>query len=41
MVWKIGTRGKEVRVEADVEGGVADGADGLAGVQDHLPAFGV
>ena len=35
------TGGEEVRVEANVEGGVADGAHGLAGIQDHLPAFGV
>lgn len=30
---------KDIWVEADVEGGVADGTHGLAGIEDHLSAF--
>lgn len=33
------TWGEDVWVEADVKGRVADGADSLAGIQDHLAAF--
>jgi len=35
------TRGEDVGVEANVERRVADGADGFAGVEDDLAAFGI
>ncbi len=37
----IFTWGEDVRVEANVERRVTDGADGLAGIENHLTAFGV
>lgn len=35
------TWGEDVRVEANIKRSVADGAHGLAGVEDHLAAFGI
>lgn len=35
------TWGEDIRVEADIESCVADGAHCLTGIQDHFTAFGV